>query len=82
MQNKTNKSRFDARNIFPEIIDEIQIIGNISQILNQKQFEYLKKNYRIKELGYDGETTYITFQDLFTIQDIKDKINEICKGVE
>lgn len=71
--------RYDIRNTFPEIIDDITIIGDISQIMNEEQFSYLKDNYRIVEYGYDGETAHIKLNHLFTIEDIKNKIEEICR---
>lgn len=71
---------FDIRSIFPEIKDEITIIGNIPELLNKKQFEYLRDNNKLIEYGYDGETYYIKLQHLFTLDDIENKIEEICKG--
>ena len=71
--------RYDIRNTFPDIIDDITIIGDISQIMNEEQFSYLKDNYRIVEYGYDGETSHIKLNHLFTIEDIKNKIEEICR---
>lgn len=71
---------FDIRNIFPEIKDEITIIGNIPELLNKKQLEYLRDNNKLIEYGYDGETYYIKLQYLFTLDDIENKIEEICKG--
>ena len=71
---------YDIRNVFPEIIDDIHIIGDISKIMNEEQFNYLRDNHRIVECGYDGQTQYIKLQYLFTIDDIRNKIEEICKG--
>lgn len=71
---------YDIRNVWPDIIDEITIIGDIKQVLNKEQFNYLRDNYKIAEYGYDGETQNIKLQNLFTIDDIKKKIEEICKG--
>jgi len=72
----------DIRNVFPELIDEITIIGDTTQVLNQKQFEYLSRNRIITEYGCDGATQFIRLQYLFTIEDIKKKIEEICRKVD
>ena len=71
--------RYDIRNVFPEVIDDITIIGDISKIMNEEQFNYLRDNQRIVEYGYDGQTPHIKLQYLFTTEDIKKKIEEICK---
>ena len=47
--------------------------------MNEEQFNYLRDNYRIVEHGYDGQVQYLKLQNLFTIEDIKKKIEEICK---
>lgn len=71
---------YDIRNVWPDIIDEITIIGDMKQIFSKKHFNYLSKNGKIAEYGYDGEVQFIKLQNLFTIDDIKKKIEEICKG--
>ena len=71
--------RYDIRNTFPEIIDDITIIGDISKIMSEEQFNYLRDNYIIAEYGYDGETSHIKLNHLFTVEDIKNKIEEICR---
>ena len=76
---KKEEPRYDIRNIYPEIIDDITIIGDISKIMSEEQFNYLRDNYRIAECGYDGETSHIKLNHLFTIEDIKNKIEEICR---
>ena len=73
---------YDIRNVSPEIIDDIQIIGNSMDIINEKQFDYLRRKFKIAEYGYDGQVTYIRLQHLFTLEDIKNKIEEICKEQE
>ena len=65
--------RYDIRNTFPEIIDDITIIGDISKIMSEEQFNYLRDNYIIAEYGYDGETSHIKLNHLFTVEDIKNK---------
>lgn len=73
---------FDIRNISPEIIDDIQIIGNPIGIINEEQFDYLRRKSKIAEVGYEGQVSYIRLQNLFTMEDIKNKIEEICKEQE
>ena len=73
---------FDIRNVFPDVYDEIQIIGDLTQIMNEKQFNYLKDKQIVGEIGYDDQTSYIKLNHLFTLEDIKNKIEEICKGVK
>ena len=72
----------DVRNVFPEIIDDITIIGDMKQIFSKKHFNYLSKNGKIAEYGYDGGTQFIKLQYLFTIEDVKKKIEEICEKVD
>ena len=71
---------YDIRNIFPEVIDDIEIIGDIKQIMNEKQFKYLIDKHIISECGNDGQVSYIKLQHLFTTEDVKNKIEEILKG--
>ena len=70
---------YDMRHVFPEIIDDIRIVGDISKIMNEEQFNYLMKNSNITEYGYDGEVQCLRLRYLFTIDDIQNKIEEICK---
>lgn len=71
---------YDIRNTYPEVIDDIQIIGDLTKIMNEEQFNCLRDSNRIYECGYDGQVSYIKFQHLFTIEDVKNKIEEILKG--
>lgn len=70
---------YDIRNVFPEIIDDIRIVGDISKIMSEEQFNCLMKNSNIAEYGYDGEVQHLRLRYLFTIDDIQNKIEEICK---
>lgn len=73
---------YDMRNVFPDIRDNITIIGDITKIMNEEQFNYLRDTQRIAEYGYDRQTSYIELQYLFTMDDIKKKIEEMCKGIK
>lgn len=79
---KEEELSYDIRNLCSEINDEITIIGNVQLFMSEKQFNYLRDSYRIAEYGYDGQVSFIKLQHLFTIEDIKNKINEICKEVK
>ena len=69
----------DIRNIYPEVEDTIIITGDITKILNDKQFKELRDKHKLVEFGYDGYVSYIKLQYLFTLDDIKKKIYEILK---
>ena len=71
---------YDIRNSFPEVIDNIHVIGDISKVMSEEQFNYLVKNNRIVEYSYDGEVQCIELQYIFTLEDIKNKIGKICEG--
>lgn len=73
---------FDIRNVFPDVNDEIEIIGDITDVMNELQFKYLIEHNIVNKIGYDGQTSYIKLSNLFTLEDIKNKIEEICKGVK
>lgn len=73
---------FDIRNVFPDVNDEIEIIGNITDVMNELQFKYLRDHNIVNEFGYDGQTSYIKLSNLFTLEDVKNKIEEMCKGVK
>lgn len=71
---------YDIRKVFLNVIDNIQIIGDISKIMSEKQFNALMKNNKIAEYGYDGEVQCIKLQYIFSLEDVKNKIEKICGG--
>ena len=73
----------DIRNIFPEMCDDIDIYGNLSKILTMEQFSQLSKTGNIVEYGcnFDG-VSHLRLQGLFTLDDVKKKIREICDKEE
>ena len=73
-------NEYDIRNIYPEIEDSVTITGDLTKILNDEQFKDLTYKGRIAEWGADGNVGYIKFQYLFTVEDVKKKIEEILKG--
>ena len=73
---------FDIRNVFPDVSDEVTIIGNIPDIMSELQFNYLRDHNMVGEFGYDGQTSYIKLSNLFTLEDIKNKIEKVCEGVK
>ena len=70
----------DIRDFFPEIEDTIIIKGNYFKVMKKEYFNILKEKNKIANFGADGETSYITLQNIFTAKDIENKIEEICKG--
>ena len=73
----------DIRNTFPEIYNYIDIYGNLSKILTMEQFSHLRKTCRILEYGCDFDgVSHLRLQGLFTLDDVKKKIREICDKEE
>lgn len=71
-------TKYDVRNYFPEIIDDITIIGNLQHIFkNNQDFITLRDKGYINEYGYDGEVQHIKMSGLFTIDDVRNKIDEL-----
>lgn len=71
----------DIRNVFPEMSDDINIFGELPKILTMEQFNYLSKNGNIVEYGFEtgaGGVSHLRLQGLFTLEDVKKKIREIC----
>jgi len=73
---------YDIRNIYPEIEDNITITGVLTNIFDEKQFKILFHKGIIREYGNDGYVSYIRMENLFTLDDVKNKIEEILKEVE
>ncbi len=73
----------DIRNTFPEMCDDIVIYGNLSKILTMEQFSLLCKTCRILEYGCNCDgVSHLRLQGLFTLDDVKKKIREICDKEE
>ena len=71
--------RYDIRNIYPEIEDNITITGDLTKLFDKKQFNILFHKGIIREYGSDGYVSYIKMENLFTLDDVKNKIEEILK---
>ena len=70
---------YDIRNTIPEIKSDVEISGNISEIMSKEEWIYLRNTNYIAECGYYEGIKYIRLHNLFTVEDIKNKIEEICR---
>ena len=72
-------NEYDIRNYMPEINDEIEIIGDLANIFEKEELDYLNKTMHIEEISYDGGVMHIKLIDLFTINDVKQKVKEMME---
>ena len=72
---------YDIRDVFPVVVDNIKIVGNVSKIISEEQFKYLVDNNKVSEFGNSEDgANFIILQYLFTLEEIKNKIEKICGG--
>ena len=60
------------------IYNKLTIIGDLETIFEENQINYLFHHNYVEQLGRD-ELEYIDLRNLFTIDEIKNKIDKICK---
>lgn len=75
-----NKEEYiDKRNTFPAMVEDIEITGNISSIMSKEEWIHLRNTTYIAECGYYDGVPYVRLHNLFTIEDVKNKIKELCE---
>lgn len=78
-----NKEEYiDKRNTFPAMVGDIEITGDISNVMSREEWIYLrssKYSSLIAEVGFYDGVQYVRFHNLFTLEDVKNKIKELCK---
>lgn len=70
--------KVDIRNVIPEVEDTIKITGNIGKIITEEQWKCLIEQNRVAQYGSNGLVSYVILEAIFDINDIKNKIKELC----
>lgn len=66
-------------NISLEYKEEIYLLSDLEEILTEKSFNKIKQIGYLEECGFDGHDAYIKLKNLFTLEDIKNKMRELEK---